>query len=115
MKATRTESEGIDAIEREMNRMLESGSDSYASGRRIWEIAFTHAPDSPKVMWPLWLIWGALTDRVEVKPQECAAAEQMMLRASREWLALDRRDEKARDAYLDRWVYDELGIERKTS
>jgi hypothetical protein len=60
-------------------------------------------------------IFGAETTVIGFHASILRVAEQTMLRASREWLALDRRDEKARDAYLERWVYGELGIERKIS
>ena len=115
MKTRYTEPEAIAAIEAEMKRMLEGCAEPYSAGREIWEIAFAHASISPEVVWPLWLIWGALTDWVEVKPEEEAKAKKEMLRASGEWLALNRHDADSRRAYLDRWVYDELGIERQST
>lgn len=66
-----------------------------------------------ETMHPFWLIWGALTDWVEIRPSDESEAEEAMLRASREWLNLNPSDEAGRNAYLDRWVYDELGYERK--
>ncbi len=66
-------------------------------------------------MHPLWLIWGALTDWVELRPEGSAQAEATMVRAAEEWLSLPSTESDARTAYLDRWVYDELGYERKTT
>src|SRR4051812_48592615 len=113
MNTLYTESEAIAAIEAEMERMIDDSEDPYSSGRKIWEIAFVHASISPDVVWPMWLIWGALTDWVDMKPEEGARAKQEMRRASREWLALDGDDADLRRAYFDRWVHDELHIERK--
>ncbi|MEV1321216.1 hypothetical protein AB0J14_34660 [Micromonospora arborensis] len=54
----------------------------------------------------VWLIWGDLTDRVELNPDghEQAAAE--MVRAAREWLSLDLANREAMARYLDYWVHD---------
>jgi hypothetical protein len=115
MKPIYTEPQAVAAIEAEMTRMLEGCNDPYTVGRKIWEIAFAHASISPEVVWPMWLIWGALTDWVELKPEKEEKAKKEMLRASVEWLAIGRDDSDLRRAYLDRWVYDELGIERKSA
>jgi hypothetical protein len=101
-------------IERWMSKMLQGQLEPYDWGSKIWSMAFGKASESPDTMWPLWLIWGALTDWVELRPTEKSAAEQEMLRAAREWLALSQGDHAARDSYLDRWVYDEMGYERKS-
>jgi hypothetical protein len=60
----------------------------------------------------LWLIWGALTDWVENRPTERAAAEEKMSAAAREWLTVEG-DEALTEAYCQRWVYDEMGYERR--
>jgi hypothetical protein len=45
-------------------------------------------------------------------PEQDAAAIEHMKRAAAEWLAvLDSPESRA--AYLDRWVFDECGYERK--
>ena len=62
----------------------------------------------------LWLLWGALTDRVERKPTERAVAEEAMGRAAREWLDVVD-DEPAWRAYFDRWLYDEMGYARPST
>jgi hypothetical protein len=102
-------------IERWMEKMLQGRLEPYEWGWKIWRITFKQAPQSPELMWPLWLIWGSLTDRVELRPTEKFAAEQEMLKAAREWLALPNGDTTARNSYLDRWVHEEMGYERKKS
>jgi hypothetical protein len=57
-------------------------------------------------------LWGALTDWVEVKPDEEDIARAEMIRAAREWLALNPHDSDAVDAYLDYWLHDVCGYER---
>lgn len=60
----------------------------------------------------MWLIWGALTDWLEMLPEETAQAEDAMLRAASEWLAIEKQDASAREAYFNRWIYDELEYPR---
>ncbi|MEU8795578.1 hypothetical protein [Streptomyces sp. NPDC048643] len=48
-------------------------------------------------------LWGALTDWVELKPDEEALAVGHMVSAAREWLALDHEDDDAVRGYLVRW------------
>lgn len=54
-------------------------------------------------------MWGALTDWVEYKPEEKPKAEAAMMRATKEWLAIDQGSQTA---YFDRWLYEELGYAR---
>ena len=115
MNTRDTAPDALTDVEHIMHQMLAGRIEPRAGSRMIWEIAFTHTPDSPDPMWGLWLMWGALTDWLLVKPEEEPSAKRAMLRASREWLALPRGDKEARDAYLDRWVHGELGISRKHS
>jgi hypothetical protein len=103
--------EGLAAIESEMRRMI-AGAKPYECGWNIWGAALSHTK-SPDVMHPLWLIWGALTDWYEMQPSESEQAERAMVRAASEWLALSLDNQEARDAYFQRWVYDEMGYERK--
>lgn len=70
------------------------------------------AIESPDVMHPLWLIWGALTDWVENCPEQSEEAELSMRRAAEEWLALDPDNQSERKECLDRWVFEEMGYER---
>lgn len=101
-------------IERWMSEILQGKLAPYDGGWRIWRLAGKKASESPDTLWPLWLIWGALADWVELRPTEKPVAEQEMCRAAREWLALPYGDLGARRSYLDRWVYDEMGYERKS-
>lgn len=57
-------------------------------------------------------LWGALTDWVELKPDEQDRAEAEMVRAAREWLALNPRDSNAVGRYFDYWLHDVCGYER---
>ena len=60
----------------------------------------------------MYVLWGELTDWVELKPDEQGRAETEMVRAAREWLALDRRDSKGVARYFDYWLHDVCGHER---
>ena len=61
----------------------------------------------------LWLLWGSLTDWVENKPDETALAEAKMRRAAAEWLEVADDGLRWR-RFFDRWLYDEMGYERKS-
>ena len=58
-----------------------------------------------------YLIWAALTDRWELKPDERAEAASAMRDAASEWLTV-KDNAAARHAYLDRWMYEICGYER---
>jgi hypothetical protein len=98
-------------IEACMRLIVSRRGSAYRAAWRIWVTAMVHATDSNTIMWPLWLIWGALTDWVEQKPAEAEQAESSMILAAQEWLSLPETDEAQR-AYFDRWLYDECGYER---
>ncbi|MET9881339.1 hypothetical protein ABZZ36_43240 [Actinacidiphila glaucinigra] len=51
----------------------------------------------------VYVVWGALTDWIELKPQEEALAKRHMVAAAREWLALDPHDDDAVRRYLTHW------------
>jgi hypothetical protein len=102
-------------IESIMRNMVAGKSNPYDEGREIWTSSMRSIEQEPDVMHPFWLIWGALTDWVELRPSETDIAEEKMLRAAREWLALSPTDGTSRLAYFDRWIYEELGYERKKS
>ena len=61
----------------------------------------------------VYLIWGELTDWMELKPEENVQAEAEMARAAQEWLSLDLADRKAVTRYLDYWVHDVCGYARR--
>lgn len=100
-------------MEQQMRLMLEGKVKPYDAGRLIWRAAMSNMTSSSEIMHPLWLIWGALTDWVEVHPSEEKEAEATMLRASKEWLSLESADAESRTAYFDRWVYEEMGYKRE--
>lgn len=86
----------------------------YAAGREIHSTAMSAANgDSPDAeqCWALWLLWGALTDWVELKPDEQSQAEESMRRAAKEWLQLPD-GELAWRRYFDHWLYSEMGMKR---
>ena len=56
-------------------------------------------------------VWGELTDRYELRPEERAETDALMRRAANEWLSVES-NAAARDEYLDRWQYDICGHER---
>lgn len=64
------------------------------------------------VAYRLWCIWTALTDRYELKPEERPEALAAMDRAAGEWMTIATGD-AAREEYLERWMFDELGLDRK--
>ena len=65
----------------------------------------------------LYLTWGAITDGVNGPNHDQFEewAYDAMKRAASEWLALPTSDEAERQAYVDRWVYDECGYTRPAS
>lgn len=105
--------EGLRRIQADMSTIVAADGDPYDAARRIWGEAMGAAPESRDIMWPLWLLWGALTDWVETKPDGEGAAHEAMRRAAAEWLALPE-ETGARMAYFERWLYDEIGYERKS-
>ncbi len=114
MNSDVAESEALRMIEDQMRRMIAGDATPYDAGWIIWGTAMSVIP-SPELMHPLWLIWGALTDWVELRPDESAQAETTMIRAAKEWLSVPSTEAHARKAYLDRWVYEEMGYERPTA
>jgi hypothetical protein len=57
-------------------------------------------------------MWSALTEWYELKPDERPEAVATMRRAAEEWLVI-AADSEARDAYLARWMFDMLGLDRR--
>jgi hypothetical protein len=104
--------EGLREITEEMHKIVTMVINPHYCGYRIWETAFRLADNSPDLMWPMWLLWGALTDRsVGLNQEEKASAEATIVRAAHEWLALET-DIPSRDAYFNHWLYEELGYDR---
>ncbi len=59
-------------------------------------------------------VFGELTDRAELRPEEAGQAEAHMITAAREWLAVEGHQE-AEARYSDRWLDDILGFERRST
>ena len=70
---------GLQEIDRELSQLVAGDAEPYSAGWSVWRTAFPLAPKSPDVMWPLWLMWGALTDLIEVEPERTAEVEALML------------------------------------
>ncbi len=91
-------------IELHMRTITGGKCEPYDAGVEIWKIAMSEVESSPDIMHPFWLIWGSLTDWVEIRPAEKIEAENAMVRASSEWLNLDHRNPVAIKAYCDRYT-----------
>ncbi|SCE96420.1 hypothetical protein GA0070607_3745 [Micromonospora coriariae] len=86
-------------------------SDVYAAGLRLWEEA-GRAVEAGELAGNLCALWGALTDWVELKPDEADQAEAAMRQAAQDWLGVDQADRCAVERYLDHWLHDICGYER---
>jgi hypothetical protein len=109
-----TPQEALAAMRVDAEELVASSRDPYETGRRIHSKAMSAASgDSPDAehCWALWLLWGALTDWVERKPDERPEAAQSMRRAAKEWLELPNGESGWR-RYFDHWLYSEMGLER---
>ncbi|MEW1680777.1 hypothetical protein [Streptomyces sp. NPDC093594] len=96
--------------------MLDSDTSPYEPALEILSLASGGAPvdNGDEALHSLALIWGELTDRVELRPEETDQAETHMITAAREWLAVED-DREAEGQYLSRWLHDILGYERPAS
>jgi hypothetical protein len=112
-----TVDEYIELVSTEARHLVAGRGRAYDAGKRLWTLGVEHAAteDLRSISWPLWLIWGSLTDWVDGprgrEPGAETAASEAMRRAASEWLAV-AKDEPARTAYFARWVYEECGYER---
>lgn len=104
--------EGLREITEEMRKIYTGVKEPYESGYRIWETAFRLAEKSPDILWPMMLLWNALTSLFgELKQEEKANREAAMVQAAHEWLNLDA-DTASRETYFNHWLYDELGYSK---
>ena len=110
----------MDAALRSQIRSLCSGIDTgaldpYAAASEMHGLGMRNAarPDgkADDEAWAHWLIWGALTDWIEVRPAEKVQAEAAIVDAARKWLTVEG-DPVARLAYFDRMIYDVCGYAR---
>ncbi len=102
----------------------EEGVATYDAGLAFQGLAMSAMSETPEgeyaaeVPAALYLIWGALTDEMDApgrgSPEQDDAAVRHMKQAAAEWLTVVDVP-KDRVAYLDRWVHDECGYERKGS
>jgi hypothetical protein len=98
-------------IDRELQGMVAGAIEPYDAATDVYEMALDHLELCPDVMHPLWLLWAALADWFEVKPEEQAEADGAALRAATEWLSLGD-DPQSRKSYFEHWVFEEMGYER---
>jgi hypothetical protein len=79
-----------------MKRMLGGREEPYSAGRKIWEIAFTHASISPDVVWPLWLI------DVDQEYGDWGISGDVYFTMTRGWLrGGQKRPVRHRESYFD--------------
>ncbi|MFJ7949822.1 hypothetical protein ACIQ6K_40585 [Streptomyces sp. NPDC096354] len=102
------------AVRTQAAAMLDGDASPYDLALEIWRLAMGEWPglDGDESRISLHLIWGALTDWVELRPTETDQAEAHMATAAREWLTIEG-DQQAEAEYFDRWVHDILGYERR--
>jgi hypothetical protein len=105
-------SEGLDEINSRLRKMVAGEAEIYETGWNVWKKAFSLATKSEELMHPLWLIWGALTDWHELRPEEKNKSEEAMLRAASEWLNIYNTSNQHRRDYFQHWIYDELGYKQ---
>ena len=96
-----------------LRRLATAESPSYPLALELWKLSMKRVPEFADdwIYHPSWLLWGALTDWVEVKPQERTEAEAAMVEAAKEFLAASG-DPAAEQEYFDRWLYDRCGYPR---
>jgi hypothetical protein len=105
-------------------REAEEGGPTYDAGLAFQGLAMTAMCVTPEgeyaaeIPASLYLIWGALTDEMDApgrgSPEQDDAAVRHMKQAAAEWLTVVDSP-KDRAVYLERWVHDECGYERKSS
>lgn len=103
-------------IDEEMTRIAVMDEGRYEAGSRLWALGMGAAVDEAvrSIAYPIWLIWGSLTDMVDGRRADPEKAFILMRRAALEWLDA-RRLQLELKSYLDRWVFLECGYERPPS
>lgn len=105
---------GLREITEEMRNIVAGVENPYDFGYRIWETSFRLAENSRDLMWPMMLLWSALTDGMdEMKQEEKADAEAVMARAAHAWLTLET-NMSSMEAYFNHWLYEEVGYARSS-
>jgi hypothetical protein len=99
--------------------LVEGGRPPYDVGRDIWGIAFAHANEA-RSLWGHWVLWGSLTDWVEVEPtsieqaqwrERAGGPEKAMRDAAQGWLDVEA-SQTGRDDYFEHWLYEVIGHQR---
>ncbi len=93
------------------NEKVASSDEPYWAGTELHGLANSLMTEFG-VAYRLFWIWSELTDRYELKPGERPKTVAAMRRAAEEWL-LVAADSTSRDAYLERWLFQELALSRK--
>lgn len=99
--------------------IVEGKERPYDVGLRLSALGAEAASHSWETGYSIIQIWGALTDMIDApggwgginKPDKEDRATALMIRAAKEWLVVSS-SESDRQAYCDRWKYDELGFQR---
>jgi hypothetical protein len=101
------------AVRDPASAMVNGSTPPYDAAREIWGRSAGELPDAAgdDVCIVCRLVWGALTDGVELRPRETDRIQAQMIAAAREWLAIES-DREAEARYFDHWVHDVLGYER---
>lgn len=101
-------------VDERSQQLLDASGNEYAVGMELMGYSMPYL-ESVEAAGGLYLIWGAMTDRIdgprgrEPGVEESAIAD--MRRAATEWL-VTRRTRAAVQGYLHRWVHDECGYAR---
>lgn len=98
-----------DEIDRLMLQMIDA-DDPYQLGLSAMGAAMLGTSKSD-LQGGVYLIWGSLTDGVELHPEDSAKYLTLMRQAAEEWLGL--KDDEARRQWIDHWVYDVCGYARE--
>jgi hypothetical protein len=99
--------------------IVEGKERPYDVGLRFSAFGVDAASDSWETGFSIIQIWGALTDMIDApagwggsgEPDKERRASALMIRAAKEWLVVSS-SASARQAYCDRWKYDELGFQQ---
>jgi hypothetical protein len=104
----------MDANRQEIKRLIAevagSQGNTYDPASDVWTYSLDVCATTDKEwIYPaLYALWGALTDWVEVKPEETDEAEATMRDAAQAFLPIVEDDDALR-LYFDHWLYEERG------
>jgi hypothetical protein len=107
--------EFLAGVDHRAQRLLGCPGGEYEVGIELMGYVMLHL-ETDETAGGLYLIWGSLTDWIDgpraEEPGARDAALASMRRCASEWLEVERTRVGLR-IWLDRWVYDECGYERK--